>query len=92
MALTKGDLQKIGEVVEKKMDERLLKFSNEVTEPAVGRIVETAINEAKEELTNHFDGQIAKLERKLDQVTDHHSEKLDDHEKRIGKLEVAFAS
>ncbi|MFZ2202694.1 MAG: hypothetical protein WAV56_04885 [Microgenomates group bacterium] len=34
---------------------------------------------------------IARIERKLDRVTDHQAEVLDNHEKRIGKLEAAIA-
>ena len=41
------------------------------------------IEDLKVELKND----IAKLERKLDQVTGHQAEKLTDHEKRIDRLE-----
>lgn len=34
---------------------------------------------------------IAKVERKLDKITDHQAEKLDDHERRIEKIELSIA-
>lgn len=34
----------------------------------------------------------SRIERKLDNVTDHQAEKLDDHEKRITRVEDALVS
>lgn len=45
------------------------------------------IDEKFEEVRND----ISKLERKLDQVTDHQAEKLDDHERRLKLVEAAVA-
>lgn len=42
-----------------------------------------------DELEENLGNKIGVLERKLDQVTDHQADKLDDHEKRIGRLENA---
>ncbi len=90
MALTDGDLKKIGNL----MDERLLVFSREVTEPRIDWAVEKIskdlggrIDDLRTDLTN----QIQKVERKLDQITDHQAEMLDNHERRIGKLELSVA-
>lgn len=42
-----------------------------------------------DELEENLGNKIGVLERKLDQVTDHQADKLDNHEKRIGQLENA---
>ena len=46
--------------------------------------VEKGLDEVKIELKN----EVGRLERKLDKVTDHQAEKLDDHEGRIIRLEA----
>ena len=91
MAITDGDLKKIGKL----MDERLLFFHNEVTEPKfewlekkINSELGAKVDDLRTDLTNH----IQKVERKLDRVTDHQSVVLDSHEKRIGKLELAIAT
>ncbi|HLE49589.1 MAG TPA: hypothetical protein VI791_00395 [Patescibacteria group bacterium] len=75
MALTDGDLKKIGKL----MDERLLVFHNDVTEKKFEWLEETLGN------------RITKVESKLDKITDHQAEMLDNHERRIGKLELSVA-
>lgn len=47
------------------------------------------VGERFDELDLKLSNKIDKLERKLDAVTDHQAEKLDDHDRRIGKLELA---
>lgn len=89
MAITDGDLKKIGKL----MDERLLVFHEEVTDRKFAWLEEKFnkhLTELKEEVRQNTEA-VAKIERKLDQVTDHQAEKLDDHEKRIGKLELSVA-
>ncbi len=78
MALDSKDLEKLGAL----MDERLLKFHEEVTEPMVNNIYERMHDEISVVADNTY-----RIEKKLDSVTDHHSEKIDDHEKRIVRLE-----
>lgn len=46
------------------------------------------VDEKIEDLRNDVTNQISKVERKLDNVTDNQADKLDNHEKRIGKLEI----
>ena len=75
MALADGDLKKIGKL----MDERLLVFHNDVTEKKFEWLEETLGN------------RITKVESKLDKITDHQAEMLDNHERRIGKLELSVA-
>lgn len=49
---------------------------------------EKRFNKKIDDLDTKLSNQIGKLERKLDNVADHQAEKLDDHERRIGKLEL----
>ena len=86
MSLTGTDLKKIGTL----MDERLLKFHGEVTEPMINNIV-GMLREDMGRLETKTDNNAYRLERKVDAVLDHHSEKIDNHEKRVILLEeVAF--
>lgn len=47
------------------------------------------VGERFDELDLKLSNKIDKLERKLDAVTDHQADKLDNHEKRISRLELA---
>lgn len=52
---------------------------------------ENRFNQKFKEIGRQFEevrNDIAKVERKLDVVTDHQADKLDNHERRIGKLEL----
>ena len=75
------------------MDERLLKFHEEVTEPMVNNIVEGIHDEMKamenrlDVRMDNFENNQYRIEKKLDTVTDNHSEKIGEHEKRILHLE-----
>lgn len=40
-----------------------------------------------EESLNRLDDKVERIDRRLVLITDHQADKLDDHEKRIGKLE-----
>lgn len=66
----------------KLMDERLLKFHEEVIEPMINNIVESL----REDITK-IENNTFRIEKKLDNITDYHSEKIGDHEKRIVRLE-----
>lgn len=39
---------------------------------------------------NKLDEKVEKIDRRLITVTDHQADKLDDHEKRIGKIETSI--
>lgn len=82
MSLSKDDLKNIGDL----MDARLLKFHEEVTEPMVNNIYERLHGEISKVEDNTY-----RIEKKLDNVTDHHSEKIDNHEKRIVRLEQTIS-
>lgn len=58
-------------------------FHKEVQEPMTEEIL-TGLKDMGLNLKN----EIGRLERKLDKVTDHQAEKLDDHEGRIGRIEA----
>ena len=84
---------KMGEMIDKNndkmlfrlsklMDERLIKFHEEVTEPMANNIYDRLHDEISLVADNTY-----RIEKKLDRVADHHSEKVDDHEKRIVRLE-----
>ena len=50
---------------------------------------EKRYNKKLDDMKVDLKNDISKLERKLDNVTDNQADKLDNHEKRIGKLEFA---
>lgn len=78
MKFTKDNLDDLAKI----MDERLLKFHEEVTEPMANNIYERMHEEISKVENNTF-----RIEKKLDNISDYHSEKIDDHEKRISGLE-----
>lgn len=75
--------EKLVEKMSKLMDERLLYFHEKVTAPMVDNVVEVL----REEIAKVSDN-TDRIERKLDNIADHHSDKIDDHEKRIVRLET----
>lgn len=62
-------------------------FASAFREVAIPAI-ETAIETAAERLREDIGDRIEKLDSKLVHITDHHGDKLDNHEKRIKKLEA----
>ena len=78
MKFTKDNLEDLARI----MDERLLKFHEEITEPMVNNIYERLHEEVAVVADNTY-----RIEKKLDNIADHHSEKIDNHEKRIVRLE-----
>lgn len=78
MALTKQDLQAIGKV----MDERLLSFSEKVTEPALDNLAEDLRGEIRD-LDDKLSAKIDNLDRKVMRITDNHSIKLDKLNKAV---------
>jgi len=99
MALTKGDLQAIGKMMDKRF---AIAFSDKV----LGKIIRRQINNALEDvvfprfdsLEKRFDGlekkvdrnakKIDNMDRRVFRVGDRYAERLDEHEKRIGSLEA----
>jgi hypothetical protein len=77
-------------VFKKDMVKMMMDFHREVQEPMMDEVlnrlsgVEKRLDEVNVELKN----EIGRLERKLDKVTDHQAEELDDHEGRIIRLEA----
>ncbi|KKT40447.1 hypothetical protein A3K29_03545 [Candidatus Collierbacteria bacterium RIFOXYB2_FULL_46_14] len=78
MKFTKDNLEDFAKI----MDERLLKFHEEVTEPMINNIYDRLHKEVTVVADNTY-----RIEKKLDNIADHHSEKIDNHEKRIVRLE-----
>ncbi len=77
-AIIKGVVEGINQVMIPYSEEQERRFKAEF------RKVDEKIEDVRDDVTN----QIAKVERKLDAVTDHQAEKLNDHGIRIGKLEM----
>lgn len=68
------------------MDEKMLNFHHVVTGPMVDNVVEMIRSEIQE-----VSGEVGRVNRKLDNVTDGLAERVTNHEKRITKLEIAIA-
>lgn len=83
MAIPKDDLKQIGDL----MDKRLMVFTEKVIIPAVERITNDLKNELKEDILD-VSNNLSRVERKLDNITTHQSEKIDQHDK---KLKAIFA-
>lgn len=83
MSLTNDDLVKIGKL----MDERMLYFHDKVTGPMVDNVVEV-LREEISKVSQNTD----RIERKLDNITDHRSVRIDNHEVRIVSLETRRAA
>lgn len=83
MAIPKDDLKQIGDL----MDKRLMIFTEKVIIPAVERITDDLKNELKEDILD-VSNNLSRVERKLDNITTHQSEKIDQHDK---KLKAIFA-
>lgn len=62
------------------MMELLVDFHEKVAYPSMETLIEERVESG-----------INKIDRKLTRMLDQHSEKLDEHEDRIGKLETAIA-
>ena len=93
MTLTKEDLVKLENLMDKRdeklvgkisnlMDKKMLYFHEQVSEPMVNHVFEVLQTEIASVADN-----TDRIERKLDNITDHHSERVDNHEKRIFGLE-----
>jgi len=77
--IIKGVIDGINQVMIPYSEEQERRFKAEF------RKVDDKIEDVRDDLTN----QMSKVDRKLDAVTDHQAEKLDDHGIRIKKLESA---
>lgn len=90
MAIPKDDLRQIGDL----MDERLMVFTEKVIIPAVERITNDLKSDLKRDIKKldtrltKVEESISRVDRKLDNITTHQSEKLDEHDK---KLKAFFA-
>lgn len=81
MAIPKEDLKQIGDL----MDKRLMIFTEKVIIPAVERITNDLKKELKDEI-REVGNDVARVERKLDNITTHHAQKLDAHEKKLNQI------
>jgi len=75
----------------KNMNKKQKEETIEVFAEAFHDVVVPVLEDLKKELKNdinRLDDKVEAINRRLIQVTDHHSEKIDNHEKRIGKLEA----
>ncbi|MEK7064644.1 MAG: hypothetical protein AAB973_03505 [Patescibacteria group bacterium] len=86
--ITKGEMLEVlanfhERVVRKDMAKILFDFHEKVQEPMTEEIL-TRLKNVELDLKNG----VGRLELKLDKVTDHQAEKLDDHEDRIVRIEA----
>jgi len=85
--------EKMMEKISKLMDERMMVFFEQVIARAIDGVVEDVrvdMSKMEERLTkkiNIVENNTFRIEKNLDNVTDHHSERIDEHEKRIVSLE-----
>lgn len=87
------NLEKVAEVV----DQKNYDFFHEIISPALDSLYETQTKELRK-VEDRLDTRIdslensnARIERKLDQVTDMLAVRVTDHEKRITRIEMAIA-
>ena len=85
MSLTDGDLKKLDKMMKKAVLDGTAEALEAIVFPKFDEI-DKNLSSLKEEVGLNTE-MIARVERKLDRVTDHQAEKLDDHEKRISQLE-----
>lgn len=83
MSIPKEDLKQIGDL----MDKRLMIFTEKVIIPAVERITNDLKKELKDEI-REIGNDVSRVERKLDNITTHHAQKLDEHEKKLNQIFV----
>ena len=94
MTLDKEDLKEIGEL----MDKRMLYFHEVVTIPGMDNVVEKlrsdlglkidGLQEDMDQRMTSMEHNMSRIERKIDGISDYHSQELADHRKRIEKLEA----
>lgn len=88
MALTNGDLQKIGKLIDTKVDKKLAKQRKEITSD-VASFIQTSIIPQFEEIHEKLEGlegvsaTLDRIERSMVRMED----RLDNHGQRIDKLE-----
>ena len=75
------------------IDQRLLVFHEKVTIPMADGMVDDVRSDMSKmesrlvERLDTLENNSSKIERKLDNISDHHSARIDNHEKRISGLE-----
>lgn len=78
----------------KNMNKKQKEETVEIFAEAFREVVVPVLEEMKKDFNDlrqdvhHLDDKVEGISRRLIQVTDHHANRLDNHEKRIGKLEV----
>jgi prefoldin subunit 5 len=88
MAIPKEDLKQIGDL----MDKRLMIFTEKVIIPAVERITNDLKTDLKKDIKKldtrltRVEEDISRIDRKLDNITTHHAQKLDKHEQKLNQI------
>lgn len=88
MAIPKEDLKQIGDLI----DNKLIVYTNSVILPAVERItseIKTEIKGVEKRLTKRIEkveNDVSRLDHKIDNITTHHAQKLDEHEKKLNQI------
>lgn len=89
MALTDEDWRRLDKMMKKAVIDGTTEALEDVVFPKFEEIDGKfeKIDKRFDDLEENLGNKISILERKLDRVTDHQADKLDNHEKRIGHLE-----
>jgi len=83
MALTQTDKKWFKD----SMMDLLTEFHDEVARPHMEGMIKESEERVKEELGAKMDA----IDLRLTKIIDHHSEKLDNHERRLGQIEEAVS-
>ena len=91
--LTELDKDWIVEAIEKGTTKTSLDIVNQVVIPAMDNMYGKINNDIKALQTDvsQLQADTSRIDRKLTVISDHQANKLDNHEKRIGKLEFHLA-
>lgn len=88
MALTQDDKKWLKE----EMYDLLVDFHENVAKPTMEHLIKHSEKRVKSGLNESLGAKIDVVDLKLTKILDHHSEKLDDHEEQIERLEEAIAA
>ena len=66
-------------------------FHEQVVYPAMETLEKSRVGKSEENIKEELGAKIDAIDLRLTKIIDHHSEKLDDHDRRLGRLEEAVS-